>query len=137
MNALESIHFKALRVIVYDYRQRMRREEISVITNRLPPRTWCKFSCATILMKIWNSGVPARLHQSAFSNTYHKSRYQGLLFGYDSSVTKVGRQITKNWCRSVLSEVKIPWTNRQLSKDRLRVLLKSAFYPFNFIAFNH
>jgi len=60
-----------------------------------------------------------------------------MLFGFDSSVSKVGKQITKNWCGSVLSEVKTPWwSDRQLSKDRLRVLIKSTFYPFNFITFS-
>jgi len=136
MNALKSIHFKALRVIVNDYRQRMSRDVISVLTNRLPPRTWCKFACAMTLMKIWNTGAPAGIRQTAFANIYTKNRYPGMLFGYDSSASKVGRQITKNWCGSVLSEVKTPWSDRQLSKDRLRVLLKSTFYPFNFVTFN-
>jgi len=136
MNALESIHFKALRVVVKDYRQRMSRDDISAMTNRLPPRAWCKFACAMTLLKIWNSGVPVGLRKAAFANTYQQNKYQGLLFGYDSSVTKIGRQITKNWCGNVLAEVKTPWTDRQLSKDRLQVILKSTFYPYNFIAFN-
>jgi len=78
MNALESIHFKALRVVVNDYRQRMSRDVISALTNRLPPRIWCKLACAMTLMKIWNTGVPAGIRQTAFANIYQKkqiSRY--------------------------------------------------------------
>jgi len=71
--------------------------------------------------------MPVGLRQEAFSNTYQKNRYQGLLFGYDSSVTKVGRQVTKNWCGSVLSEIKVPWTDRQLSKVTNLPLMKKSY----------
>jgi len=57
-------------------------------------------------------------------------------FGFDSSKTKIGRQITRNWCGSVLEQIKVAWSNSQLSNDRIRMLLKSTFYPLNFIAFN-
>jgi len=127
MTNLESIHFKAHRVIVKDYRQRMSRDDISVKTNRLPPKLWCKFSCAMTLTKIWNTNMPVGLRHEAFSNTYLKNRYPGLFFGFDTSMTKVVRQVTKNWCGSALSEIKVPWTNHQLSNDRLRVFLKSTF----------
>jgi len=73
----------------------------------------------------------------AFSNTFTKRRQDGLLFGFDDSTYKVGRQITKNWCGSILSEVKVPWTSENFSKDRLRTVLKSTFYPFDFFVFNH
>jgi len=136
MSSLESIHFKALRVVVKDYRQRISRSLISEKTNRLPPKLWCKFSCAMTLMKIWNNNAPTSLRQSAFANTYLKDRYPGLIYGFDASKTRIGKQVTRNWCGSVLSEIKVPWTNSQLSKDRLRVLLKSTFYPYNYVPFN-
>lgn len=136
MNAVESIHFKSLRIIMRDYRQRMSREYISEKTNRLPPRLWCRFACASFLMKMWYSGYPALLKLSAFSNTYTKARYPGLIYGFDSSKTKVGKQITKNWCGAVLEQIKVPWSNNLLSNDRIRLLLKSTFYPHNFIAFD-
>jgi len=70
-------------------------------------------------------------------NTYAKSRSKGLLFGFDNSNYKVGKQITKNWSGSVLAEIKVPWTSEVFSKDKIRTVLKSTFYPFDFIVFNH
>jgi len=137
LTLLESIHFKALRVVVCDHRQRMSRDRISVHTNRLPPKLWCQFSAATILMKVWQTGHPSSLRDSFFINTYTKSRSPGLLFGFDTSSHKVGRQLTSNWCGGVLSQINVPWTNDMLSKDRIRTLLKSVFYPDNFIVFNY
>jgi len=46
------IHFKALRVVVCDYRQRMNHEFISAKTNRLPPQIWYKFAGASSLMRM-------------------------------------------------------------------------------------
>jgi len=114
----------------------MSRDYISEKTNRLPPRLWCRFACASFLMKMWYSGYPALLKSSAYSNTYTKVRYPGQIFGFDSSKTKIGRQITRNWCGSVLEQIKVSWTNNPLSNERIRLLLKSTFYPHNFIAFD-
>jgi len=91
----------------------------------------------TTLMKIWFNNDPEGLRSSAFVNTYTKMRTDGLLFGFDDSTYRVGKQITRNWCGSILSEVKVPWTGEIFSKDKLRTVLKSTFYPFDFIVFNH
>jgi len=134
---VEKIHFKTLRVVVRDYKQRMSRETISRITQRLPPKIWLRFAAATTLMKIWFNNNPERLRLTAFVNTYTKRRRADILFGFDDSTYKVGKQLTRNCCGSVLSEVKVPWTSEMFSKDKLRTVLKSTFYPFDFIVFNH
>jgi len=95
-----------------------------------------RFTAASLLMKLWYTDSPSNLRGSAFTNTYRKNRYKGLLFGLDDSTHKVGRPVTKNWCGSVLAEVKVTWSNDVLSNDRLRILLKSAFYPHDFIMFS-
>jgi len=61
MDYLERIHFRALHVVVRDCKQRMNRDLISVKTNRLPPKLWSKFSCASTQ---WSSRLipsPTRL----------------------------------------------------------------------------
>jgi len=134
---IERIHFKTLRIVVRDYKQRMNKDLISRATQRLPPKIWLRFAAATTLMKIWFNNAPERLRSAVFVNTYAKNRSEGLLFGFDNSNYKVGKQITKNWSGSVLAEVKVPWTSEVFSKDKLRTVLKSTFYPIDFIVFNH
>jgi len=134
---VERIHFKTLRVVVRDYKQRMNKDLISRTTQRLPPKIWLRFAAATTLMKIWFNNAPERLRSEVFVNTYAKNRSEGLLFGFDNSNYKIGKQITKNWSGSVLAEVKVPWTNEVFSKNKLRTVLKSTFYPIDFIVFNH
>jgi len=134
---LERVHFKALHVALCDYRQRLSRDTISVRTNRLPLRLWGQFAVSTVMMKMWYQDQPSVLKQSIFTNTYTKTRYPGLLFGFDGSKLKIGKQTTKNWCGNMLSQIKVPWTNVQMSKDKIRTILKSTFYPYNFIVFHY
>jgi len=137
LKEVEKIHFKALRVVTRDYKQRISKDHISKVTQRLPPKLWLRFAAASTVMKMWFNGTPVRLRSEAFCNTFTKRRMEGLLFGYDDSTYKVGKQITRNWCGSVVAEVKTPWTNMVFSKDRLRTILKSTFYPIDFYVFNH
>jgi len=135
MDTLELIHYMTLWVLVVEYRQRLSRDLISTRTNKLPPRLWCKFADASIVMNLWQNNFPISLKDEAFLNTFKKARFPRLIFGFDSSKLKVGRQQTKNWHESVLSQLKVPWTNLTLSKDRIRVILNSTFYLYNFVTF--
>lgn len=110
----------------------MNRELISLKTNRLPARLWCKFECAFMLMRVWTKGLPTALREKAFSNTHTISRYQGLIFVFDDSKAKIERQIMKNWCGSVSSQIKVLRTELNLSKDRIRTLLKVSFCSSKF-----
>jgi len=43
---VEKLHFKALQVVVFDYKQRLSRNTISCKTQRLPPKN---YGCALLL----------------------------------------------------------------------------------------
>lgn len=134
---VEKLHYKALKMVTMDYKQRSSRHTIARTTQRLPPSLWIRFAATSTLMKMWFTNRPHRLRITAFVNTFTKRRSDGLLFGFDDSTHKIGRQVTKNWCGSILGEIKIPWTGEVLSNDRLRTVLKSTFYPADFYVFNY
>jgi len=81
----------------------------------------------TELMKVWFTGGPERLKSMAYINAFTKSRKGSLMFGCDDSTHKIGRQTSKNWCGSVLAEIKVPWTGGVFNTDRLRTILKTTF----------
>jgi len=93
---VKKVHFKVLRVVILDYKQRTSRVIISRKTQRLPPNLWMRFTAASTIMKIWFTCSPERLKTMAFINTFTKSSKEGLLFGFDDSMHKVGRQTSKN-----------------------------------------
>jgi len=49
-----------------------------------------------MLMSLWQNDDPTRLRDDAFVNTFTKVRGPELLFGFDNSKLKDGRQQTKN-----------------------------------------
>jgi len=120
LKEVEKLHFKTLQIVVRDFKQRINRTEISRKTNILQSKLWMRLSAASMLMKIWNNNAPANLRSSAVMNTFKKNCYEGLLFGFDHSSFKVGKQITKNWCSSVLAKIKVPWALSDLNKVRIR-----------------
>jgi len=79
--------------------------------------------------------ITTKLRREVFENAYTKGRCPRLLFGFNNSQHKTGKQISSNLCGGVLSQVKVPWTNRILSKDQIRTLLKASYYPPDFIHF--
>jgi len=55
------------------------------------------------------------------------------MFGYDTSKSKIGRQITRNWIGGVIGLINEPWTGKERTKDNIRQLMKKTFYPCDFI----
>jgi len=93
------------------------------------------FAGASLLTKIWQSGTPTNLRREFFENTYTKRRNSRFLVSFDNSQHKAGRQITYNWCGGVLLQVKVPWTNRNISNDQIITILKATFYPQTLLPF--
>lgn len=127
MRRLESIHYRCLRIIVKDYKQRISSEWIDAATQRLPPKKWCRFAAASTAIKIKQSQLPQRLHENIFRNTYAVARKPGRLFGYDSSKSLVGRSSTKNWIGQTPGQIQPSWTNSLMSNDQIRRMLKRTF----------
>jgi len=127
LKSVESLHFRALRLIIRDYRQRISRDEVTEITKRLPPDKWSKFAMLSTFLNMFNTNQPEPLLNDIMTNTYCRSRKPGHMFAYDASKRRIGKQCTKNWIGQALSDMKVPWSDRLLSKDAIRVLLKKTY----------
>jgi len=124
LKTVERLHFKSLRLIIRDYRQRISRLEVTTQTKRLPPDKWLKYAMASLFMRAYNTREPTKLLRDMSRNTYLRERRRGFVFGYDASKTKTGKQSSRNWIGYALQAVSEPWSDRTLSKDAIRVLLK-------------
>jgi len=76
---IERLHFRALRLILRDYRQKISREVVTSKTNRLPPGKQSKFALASLFFNIYNHGQPSSLIQQMSTNLYCKRRKQGFI----------------------------------------------------------
>jgi len=129
LRVIESLHYRCVRLVIKDYRQRVSREVVDRSTNSLPPTLWMEYSVCNLYINAKMSNQPARLLSEVESNLYTKRRQQGVLFGYDNARTKATRQRTRNWLGQSLSKITAPWTQSVLSKDQIRVLLTTHLYP--------
>jgi len=125
--AIESVHYRSLRIIIKDYKQKVPREWVTASTQRLPPGSWAKFAAVSLVMKVRQNKLPTRIFDTVLENTYTITRKPGRLFGYDSSKTLQGKALTKNWIGKALGDIKTPWTGSDLNNDRIRRLLKKTF----------
>jgi len=119
LNTIEGLHFRALRLILRDYRQRISRDLITSQTKRLPPDKWSKFVLASLFLNAFNQNKPASLIHQLSCNFYSKRRMPGFSFAFDSSRTKIGKQSTKNWIGSAIGGIQTPWNNQTLSKNSI------------------
>jgi len=129
LKLVERMHYRCVRLIVRDYRQRVSREVIDKATKRLPPNLWAKYAGCSMMMNLRMQGQPIRMLTDLNTNLYTKGRKEGRLYGFDSSKSKLGKQMTRNWIGHVLGTVDEPWTNRTMNKDQIRLLVKKYFYP--------
>jgi len=127
LHRVERLHYKSVRLVVKDYRKRKSRAYIDKKTERLPPLLWAKFSLSKLFINMRIKQQPTQLLAASSKNLYVKSRKPGLIFGYDDSKSKIGSQQTCNWIGKCLENITEPWSDKFLSDDSIRVLLKKAF----------
>jgi len=128
LKIIESLHFKTLRMVLRDYKQKISRDVVTTQTQRLPPDKWSKFSLSSLFLNSYNSDKFSSITQQMSTNFYSKRRKPGFNYAYDSSKTKNGKQMTKNWIGQALCSLDFPWTDRLLSKDAIRIALKKSYY---------
>jgi len=87
-------HYKALQLAMKD---RVRRITIDRATEWHPPKQWIRFALSSFFMKIFYHCKPVSLEELKMSNTNVIGRRPGLIFEYDTSDTRIGKQMTKDW----------------------------------------
>jgi len=128
LGRIESLHFRSLRLILKDYRQWISRNIITETTKRLPPDKWMKYTMSSVFLNMFHSQQPKPLLDNMMTNFYTKRRKEGYYYTFDSSATKIEKKISRNWLGTTLYNICSPWSNRQMSKDAIRVLLKKSYY---------
>jgi len=129
LKVVESLHYRCVRLVVKDYKQRVSRDVIDLATNRLPPLKWMEYAMCNLYITSRMSGQPKRLLETMERNLYTKRRQPGLVFGFDNSRSRKAKQCTKNWLGDALSKITTSWSGSVLSRDQIRTMLKRHLYP--------
>jgi hypothetical protein len=126
---INSIHYRGVRLIACDFKGIINREKLDLLTSRAPPKQWAKYSVAAITMKILRNGSPKALLNSLQETLYVEQRSPHLGRFYDKSKGKIGKQKLGN-CLQFMSAIKTNWYGLQLSDNRIRTILKNAYFAY-------
>lgn len=125
LRKLNSLHYKLLRVCVYDWKNKVSRSELDLL-GRARPSLWAKYSTANFTIKVLRDRQPARLHDHIISTLFHERRFPDVYKFYDKSKKKIGRQALGNRLKDIFDEFQTPLTLRE-SNGTIRLKLKRAF----------
>jgi len=130
------MHYAALRLSMKDFKKNLSRERINTLTKRMPPKTWMKYSSASLVIKILRDATPTSIHDKIMQNAYRENRKPLFIYTFDSSHNKHGKKGFHNWINFVLKQIKFPWYGlvNPISDNLLRIRLKDNFgyWCFNF-----
>lgn len=131
---LTSLHFRLLRTACRDFNSLLSRDQLSTRCKKATPNEWSKYTTASLAMRIHRDKCPRRLHEILMRTFYTERRNRGKGLFFDGSKSRAGRQSIQNRLAHI-AQVTEPWseTGSNLTKDRLRVLLKSTYFLHNAI----
>ena len=123
---LYSVHNRALRLIVGDYKCKYHIWKLNKELKRGTLREWGRYSVASTVIKICRNRTPELLNEQLHTNMYFERRYPALAKFFDGSKRRVGKQALMNRLSHMnnLDERYL----KNLSDNAIRVLLKNAFF---------
>jgi len=123
---LNSIHYRALRICIKDFRNKTSRATIDAMFKRATPIKWMHYSNAKMaisLMLLKNNST--RLGKKLQSHLYINDRCPGQAITMDTSRLRIGKNsfINRLHC---LRSINFDWTSG-INPDQLRINLKITF----------
>jgi hypothetical protein len=128
-NSINSIHYRAVRVAVRDFKRRVNREKLDLICSHASPKQWSKYAISNTIIKIIRDGIPVELYGVLKETFFEERRKPGFGHFYDNSKGKIGKQKLGNNVQ-FMKAVKEPWLGLDISDTSIRRILKSTFFPY-------
>jgi len=100
-----------------------------IIAERASPDEWADFAVSKMFVHTMLNCKPERIHQNILSQSYSENRKPGLMFVFDASQKKIGRQAIQNRLSTLSKKIKMSWTFGA-TKDQVRIGLKRSFFKY-------
>ena len=127
---ISSIHYRALRVALNEYRP-TNREKIDLLCKRASPKQWSKYCIASLLINCIQNEKPTLLVSFIKETLYHERQSPNIGKFYNNVKGKIGRQKLGNNLE-FMSAIRDDWldTGTAIGPDRLRRILKKTFFAY-------
>jgi hypothetical protein len=123
-----SVHYRALRVSVQNYKGRINCEKLEMMCQRASPKQWSKYAISTIVIKCLHPLIkqPTKLVNFPSETLFTERRYPDVTKFFSNSKGKFGRQKLGNNLE-FMNATKDKWLNNHtLTPDRL----KRSFFSY-------
>jgi len=91
-NRLNSIHYRVIRATICDYKKKVPRTMLNIISKRATPKQWAQYTIAKTVIKLFNKG-DTRIGALLRQNSYVNDRNPGRATFFEDAKMKIGR----NW----------------------------------------
>jgi len=125
--SLNSLHYKALRSSVGDFRNKIARATLNQMFKRATPVQWMCYSNAKLAITLYNTQNGPEMSAKLRNASYINDRTSGRAIFMDSSRLRIGKNSLCNRLNCMRS-IKFDWTNG-ITDHALRTNLKKTFYP--------
>jgi hypothetical protein len=115
---LNSVHYRALRMLLGDFRNVMKRDEIDSITKRATPIEWANYCITSTVIWLYNQSY-TRIANELRSAAYVNDRLPYRARFIDKSKLQIGRQAIKNRIGNLFSRISFNWIG-ELSDEIIR-----------------
>jgi len=121
---LYSSHYRALRAAIGDYKRKIPKAVLDIISKRATPKQWANYTTASMAIKLYN-GNETRLGELLRKQCYINDRQPRRGIFFDNSKRKVGKQCFANRLH-LFSDVNFNWIG-SFKDDYVRQNLKKTF----------
>jgi len=118
------VHYRALRAAVGDYKRKIPKVVLDIISKRATPKQSANYTTASMAIKLYN-GTETRLGETLRNRCYINDRHPKKGIFFDNSKYKVGKQSFTNKLH-LFTDVNFEWIG-PYSDNHIRHNLKKLF----------
>jgi len=107
---INSAHFKALHIMLKDYKNKISQNVLTKKCGRATPKQWYRYSTATLIIKTFNTKSLTYINNIIRSSIYTTRRKPLIGRFFDNSKGKIGKQSLENRLNLMLISTGSEWT---------------------------
>jgi len=129
-NLIRTAHYKALRVLQFDFEKKKTRSELTKLSKRATPTEWSQYMQANLVIKCLNSQSGSRYLRDKLRETLFTTRRKpGIGKFFNNAKGKIGKQSIQNRLK-FMDAIQTDWLGTELNDDARRRLLKKTFFSY-------
>jgi len=127
---VSSMHYWALRLLLFDFKRTLSRPRIDFLTKRGSPYQLVNFKIAKTLINVSNNAAPFNLFHELLAHAVTERRAEFKPRFIDMSRSRIGRQSFANRVAHAANKLNFDWCGISLSPATIHLRLKHAFFGY-------